>query len=97
MAGIIAVVLLWFFTPVAISCFFWKIRKPVYSLFVCLPVLIYSIIKNIFWYGEFKGLFREISLFLNSDGVLVLYLCWIPAIIGYVLINLAYYISRSKH
>lgn len=96
MLGILAVILLWALMPICIFCLFWKFKKPFWSIAVYLPILLYSIIKNVFWYGEYRGFWREIELFMNNDSAMIFYFCWLPSIIGFVLISIIYVVLKRK-
>ncbi|MBE7029187.1 MAG: hypothetical protein E7405_02925 [Ruminococcaceae bacterium] len=86
--------LLCFFAPIGIFCLFWLFKKPFLSIVIYLPLLLYSIIKNVFLIGRYKGFWEEIKLFLHSDAVLAIYFVWLPSIIGFVLINIVYVIIQ---
>ncbi len=96
MSSVIAVILLWFFMPIGIFCLFWKFKKPYWSSAVYLPILLYSIIKNVFWYGEYRGFWKEIVLFMHNDSAMIFYFCWLPSLIGFMLIHAIYLISKNK-
>ena len=89
-------VLLFFSAPIALFCLFWKFKKPLWSNAVYFPLLLYSIIKNVFWYGEYRGFWQEIKLFMGNDSVMMFYFWWLPSIIGFVLIHIIYFISKKR-
>ena len=96
MLGLLGVMLLWFLMPICIFCVFWKFKKPFWGNAVYLSILLYSIVKNVFWYGEYKGFWREIELFMHNDSAMLLYFWWLPSILGVVLINVIYFISKKR-
>ena len=87
--------LLYFLIPIGIFCLFWIFKKPFWSTAVYLPLLLYSIIKNVFLIGNYKGFWEEIKYFLHSDAIIAVYFMWIPSIIGFVLINIVYLIIKK--
>ena len=97
MLEVIGVMLLWLLAPAAVFCLFWKFGRPFWSLAVYLPVLLCSVVKNVFWYGGYRGFLEEISMFLHNDSVLMLYYCWLPSIIGFALAAVACRIVKKKH
>ena len=89
--------LLYFLAPIGIFCLFWIFKKPFWSAVVYLPLLLYSIIKNVFLIGTYKGFWEEIEFFLHSDAVIAVYFMWLPSIIGFLLINIiCFTIQRRK-
>lgn len=96
MLEISQVVLFSFFAPIGIFCLFWKFKKPFWSYAVYVPLLSYSIFKNIFWYGTYDGFWQEIKRFMGNDSAIVFYLCWLPGLIGFVLIQIIYFIKENR-
>ena len=96
MLDVIGIMLLWLLAPAAVFCLFWKCKKPFWSLAVYLPVLLCSVVKNIFWYGAYRGFWQEISVFLHNDSVMMLWFCWLPSIIGFALAVMAYVIVQKR-
>ena len=91
-----AVILLSFLAPIGIFCLFWRLKRPYLSYAVYLSLLLYSVIKNVFWFGEYRGFWQEIKTFMGNDSVMMLYFWWLPSVIGFVLINAIYFISKRK-
>ena len=87
--------LLCFLAPIGIFCLFWAFKRPFWSIAVYLPLLLYSVIKNVFFVGTYKGFMKEIEYFLHSDAVIAVYFMWLPSIIGFVLINTVCYTFRK--
>ena len=88
MTEIYIYMLLYFLAPIGIFCLFWAFKKPFWSAAVYLPLLLYSIIKNVFFIGTYKGFWEEIDYFLHSDAVIAVFFMWLPSIAGFVLINI---------
>jgi len=84
--------LLYFLIPIGIFCLFWFFKKPFWSIAVYLPLLLYSIIKNVFFIGTYKGFWEEIEFFLHSDAVIAVYFMWLPSVMGFLLINIIYFV-----
>ena len=68
--------LLCFFAPMGIFGLFWIFKKPFWSIAVYVPLVLYSIIKNVFLIGTYKGFWEEIEYFLHSDAVIAVYFIW---------------------
>ncbi len=95
MADIYIYVLLCFFAPIGIFCLFWIFKKPFWSTVVYLPLLLYSVIQNVFLLGTYKGFWEEIKSFLHSEAILAVYLIWIPSIIGFLCMNIIYFMIQK--
>ncbi len=95
MAEIYIHMLLCFFAPIVIFCLFWLFKKPYWSIVIYLPLLLYSIIKNVFFIGTYKGFWQEIEYFLHSDATIAIYFIWLPSMIGFMLINIIYFIIKK--
>lgn len=92
MAEIYIYMLLYFLAPMGIFFLFMIFKKPFLSIVVYLPLLMYSIIKNVFFIGTYKGFWEEIEYFLHSDSVIAVYFMWLPSILGFVFVNIIYLI-----
>lgn len=96
MVELVIIVLLCFMAPIALFCLFWKLKKPFWCIALYLPLLLYSVIKYIF-VGSHEGFWHSIEHFIHSDAVIIFYFWWLPSIVGYVLINIIYFIvNRAK-
>ena len=95
MAEIYIYMLLCFSAPIVIFCLFWLFKKPYWSIVIYLPLLLYSIIKSVFFIGTYKGFWQEIEYFLHSDAIIAVYFIWLPSIIGFMLINIIYFIIKK--
>jgi len=95
MAEIHIYMLMCFFAPIGMFCLFWFFKKPFWSIAIYLPLLLYSIIKNVFFIGTYKGFWEEIEYFLHTDAVIALHFMWVPSIVGFVFINIIYFIIQK--
>ena len=87
-----------FLAPIAIFCLFWNFKKPLWSTFVWLPLLLYHIIKTFyscFKYSGFDNFTEKLDRFMHSDAMIVFPLVWIPSILGFMLICLIYFIIKK--
>ena len=73
---------------------FWIFKKPFLNILVYLLLLLYSIIKNVFFIGKYKGFWEEIEAFFHSDAVIAVWFMWIPSIIGFLIVNIVYFVVR---
>lgn len=89
-------VLFSFLAPIIIFGVFWRFKKPFWSLAVYLPLLLYSVISNVFLIGTYKGFWNEIKSFWNSDAAMWIPLCWLPSIVGFVSITIVYLIIKHR-
>ena len=93
---VLSYLLVSFSIPVLLFGFFLLLEKPFWNIAVYLPWLLYSIVKNVFLLGPYRGFWQMIHKFMHNDSVLGFYLFWLPSLIGFLLVNIAYFIYKRK-
>ena len=67
---VLSYLLVAFSVPVLLFGFFLLLGKPFWNIAVYLPWLLYSIAKNVFFLGPYRGFWQMIHKFMHNDSIL---------------------------